>query len=58
MEGDSEPNTFIPQLIALYRSGRFPFDKLLTTYALQDINLAISDHLAGKCVKPVMLTNQ
>ncbi|MDB5969970.1 MAG: geraniol dehydrogenase [Hydrocarboniphaga sp.] len=56
MEGDSEPEEFIPQMVALYKAGRFPFDKLLSTYALHDINLAIADSLSGKCVKPVMLT--
>jgi aryl-alcohol dehydrogenase len=57
MEGDSEPASFIPQMVALYRAGRFPFDRLLSPYKLQDINVAIADHLAGKCVKPVMLAN-
>jgi aryl-alcohol dehydrogenase len=55
IEGDSVPAIFIPQLIALYRAGRFPFDKLIKTYPLDAINEAIVDHHAGKCVKAVLV---
>jgi aryl-alcohol dehydrogenase len=55
IEGDSQPDLFIPQLIALYRAGRFPFDKLIKTYPLDAINEAIEQHHAGKCVKAVLV---
>jgi aryl-alcohol dehydrogenase len=55
IEGDSQPDLFIPQLIALYRAGRFPFDKLIKTYPLDAINEAIEEHHAGKCVKAVLV---
>ncbi len=29
MEGDSDPQSFIPELIAAHRDGQFPFDKLV-----------------------------
>ncbi len=29
MEGDSDPQSFIPELIAAHRNGQFPFDRLV-----------------------------
>jgi aryl-alcohol dehydrogenase len=57
IEGDSDPKEFIPEMTDLYRNGQFPFDKLITTYRFDQINQAIADQLAGKCIKPVMLTD-
>jgi aryl-alcohol dehydrogenase len=56
MEGDSNPHVFIPELLALHQQGRFPFDRLITTYKMADINQAIADQHAGTCVKAVLLT--
>lgn len=55
IEGDAEPAQFIPEMIEHYRQGRFAFDKLIATYPLDQINQAIADQHAGKCVKPVMI---
>ncbi len=55
IEGDSSPDIFIPQLIEYYREGRLPFDKMITTYPLSDINQAVADQHAGICVKAVLL---
>jgi len=54
VEGESVPDVFIPQLIELYRQGRFPFDRLITFYPLDDINKAVEDSEEGKTVKPVL----
>lgn len=54
IQGDSDPKTFIPQLVEHHRAGRFPFDRLLTYYALKDINTAVADMVAGRVVKPVL----
>jgi aryl-alcohol dehydrogenase len=54
IEGDSMPDIFIPRLIELYKQGRFPFDKLLTFYDLEDINQAANDSSSGAVVKPVI----
>jgi aryl-alcohol dehydrogenase len=35
--------------------GRFPFDKLIRNYKLEDINLAFSDSASGETVKPVVV---
>lgn len=55
IEGDSDPDTFIPELMAHYLAGRFPFDRLVTTYPLADINRAVADQLQGLCIKPVLI---
>ncbi len=55
MEGDSDPQSFIPELIAAHRDGRFPFDKLVTTYPLAEINAAIAAQARGDCVKVVLI---
>jgi aryl-alcohol dehydrogenase len=52
--GDSVPDIFIPQLIELYRQGRFPFDKMITFYGLGQINEAVEDSGSGKTLKPVI----
>lgn len=53
VQGDSVPNAFVPRLIDLHMSGRFPFDKLVTKYPFEQINQAIEDQASGKVVKPV-----
>ena len=55
LEGDSVPSVFIPQLIELHRQGRFPFDELITTYPLEEINQAEADSRSGATIKPVLL---
>ena len=55
IEGDSSPDAFIPQLVDYYKEGRLPFDKMVTTYALSDINQAVADQHAGICIKAVLL---
>ena len=55
MEGDSDPQTFIPELIAAHRDGRFPFDRLVQTFPMSAINEAIAAQARGECVKVVLL---
>ncbi len=55
VEGDSDPDSFIPALIAHYRAGRLPFDRMIRTYKLTDIARAIADHKAGLVTKAVLL---
>lgn len=55
IEGDSDPDTFIPELVDHYRAGRLPFDKMIKTYPLSRINEAVADQHHGKCVKVVLL---
>ncbi|MFJ2192177.1 NAD(P)-dependent alcohol dehydrogenase [Kitasatospora sp. NPDC087861] len=54
-EGDAVPGLLIPRLTGLWRAGRFPFDQLIRTYPLADINEAERDCEAGRVVKPVLV---
>ncbi|MFI2641827.1 NAD(P)-dependent alcohol dehydrogenase [Streptomyces sp. NPDC018610] len=54
-EGDAVPGLLIPRLTALWRAGRFPFDQLIRTYPLSDVNEAERDCDAGRVVKPVLI---
>jgi len=54
IEGDSVPDVFIPQLIEFYRQGRFPFDRLIKFYDLEQINDAAHDAETGRTIKPVI----
>ncbi|MGK2911151.1 MAG: NAD(P)-dependent alcohol dehydrogenase [Sphingobium sp.] len=55
IEGDSDQQTFIPQLLEHHAAGRFPFDTLIRTYPLSDINEAIAAQARGECIKVVMI---
>ena len=54
VEGESMPDTFIPELIELHRKGLFPFDKLIRFYPFEQINQAIYDTETGIAIKPVI----
>ncbi len=54
IEGESVPEVFIPQLIALWKAGRFPFDRLTKFYDLAQINEAAHDSERGLTIKPVL----
>jgi aryl-alcohol dehydrogenase len=54
IEGDVIPDLFIPRLIELYKQGRFPFDRLIKYYALEEINQAVEDMEKGLVIKPVL----
>lgn len=53
-EGDANPQEFIPRMLALYREGKFPFDKLITTFPFEHINEAMAATESGKAIKPVL----
>lgn len=55
IEGDSDQQGFIPELLALHRAGQFPFDRLITTFPLEAINDAIAAQHRGECVKAVLI---
>jgi len=54
IEGDSDPDAFIPTLIDHWRAGRLPLEKLVKTFAFADINAAIAAQHHGDCVKVVL----
>jgi aryl-alcohol dehydrogenase len=54
IEGDSKPDLFIPALVELFTQGRFPFDKLVKFYTLEQINQAAEDSEKGVTIKPII----
>jgi aryl-alcohol dehydrogenase len=54
VEGDSNADVLIPDLIRMQSQGRFPFEKLMKIYPFNAIGQAIADARAGSTVKPVL----
>jgi aryl-alcohol dehydrogenase len=55
VEGNSDPDRFIPELLELHRTGRFPFEKLITTMPFSQLNEAVAAQLRGDAVKIVLV---
>lgn len=58
IEGDAVPGEFIPRMIELYQQGRFPFDRLLSTFPFAQINQAIDAVHRGEVTKAVLVFDQ
>lgn len=54
VEGESDGDTFIPALVALWKDGKFPFDELISFYDFEEINKAIHDSHEGVAIKPIL----
>ena len=54
VNGDCNPSVLIPQLIDMYRDGRFPMDRLAAYYSFDQINQAVADTHSGKTIKPIL----
>lgn len=54
VEGDSVPDVLIPALVDMHMAGRFPFDKLVKFYPLDQINQAAVDSENGITLKPIV----
>lgn len=57
VEGDSDPDEFIPELVDLHLAGRFAFDRLVTTMPFAKINDGVAAQTSGDAVK-VVLTHE
>ncbi|TBV72852.1 NAD(P)-dependent alcohol dehydrogenase [Pseudoxanthomonas winnipegensis] len=55
IEGDSVPDVFIPQLVDLWKQGRFPFDRLIRKYPLSQIDAAAHASESGEVLKAVLI---
>ncbi len=51
IEGEAIPQRFIPELVEHYRAGRLPVDRLVRTYAFDQIGRGVSEG----AVKPVLV---
>ena len=55
LEGDADPQAFIPRMIDLWQAGRFPFDRLIEEFPLAEIDAAEEPpHCRAAVVKPVL----
>jgi Zn-dependent alcohol dehydrogenase len=54
VEGDADPQQFIPQMIEWYRDGRFPVDRLVRRFPLEQVNEAMAASARGEVIKPVL----
>lgn len=54
IEGQSVPDVFIPKLVELHAHGRLPLEKIVTFYALDEIDQAVRDSESGKVVKAIL----
>jgi len=55
VEGCSNPQVFIPELVKFYNEGKLPVDKLNKFYKFEEIGQALQDCHEGKVVKPILL---
>jgi len=55
MEGDADPQRFIPQMISWYKDGKFPFDRLIKKFPFDAINEAVHGSEDGSAIKPVLV---
>lgn len=55
VEGDSDPDEFIPELMRLHLDGRFPFDQLITKMPFDQINAGIEAQHDGSAIKVVLV---
>ncbi|KAL2786100.1 chaperonin 10-like protein [Aspergillus keveii] len=54
-QGDSIPQKMIPLLVQEHLQGRFPLDKIVKNYEIQDFAKAIDDMSSGRTIKPVLV---
>ncbi|OAT70118.1 aryl-alcohol dehydrogenase [Mycobacteroides immunogenum] len=55
IEGDANPQEFIPELLRMHAQGRFPIESLIRTYPAAEIERAVTDARSGVAIKPVLL---
>jgi aryl-alcohol dehydrogenase len=53
--GSAAPQLFIPMMIDYWKQGRFPFDRLVQTFAFEEIGAAWEECHAGSAIKPVLM---
>ena len=52
--GDANPHLAIPMMLKYWRQGRFPIDRLITTYPFEAIGEAFAACGRGGIIKPVL----
>lgn len=54
--GGGRSGQLIPALVELHRQGRFPFDRLVRYYEMDQIEQALGDSKRGEVIKPILRT--
>ncbi len=54
IQGESQPDEFIPKLVDLLMQGKMPIDRMMTFYPLAEINRAAHESTRGATIKPVL----
>jgi aryl-alcohol dehydrogenase len=54
VEGNSQPEVFIPKLISLYQRGQLPIDRVVSHYPFSQINEAMEASARSQVIKPVL----
>ena len=52
--GGGRSGQLIPALVELHQQGRFPFDRLVKYYEMDQIEQALEDSKSGKVIKPIL----
>jgi aryl-alcohol dehydrogenase len=52
--GGGRSGQLIPALVDLHQQGRFPFDRLVKFYEMDQIEQALADSKSGKVIKPIL----
>jgi aryl-alcohol dehydrogenase len=55
IEGDSDPQTFIPQLVEWLLKDQFPMQDIVQTFPFSQINEAVDRARDGSAIKPVLV---
>ena len=58
IEVEAVPQEFIPEMVDLYRSGKFPLAKMVKFYQSEEINEAIKDSVNGSMIKPIIVFDE
>jgi aryl-alcohol dehydrogenase len=52
--GEGRSDSLITSLLALNRQGRFPYERLITTFPLSEVNEALEASYSGEVLKPLL----
>jgi len=55
VEGDSVAEKFVPKMIKWYHEGKFPIDKFVKFFKVDDMENALHEMHSGETIKPVLL---
>jgi aryl-alcohol dehydrogenase len=55
IEGDADPQRFMPKLLAWHREGKFPVEQIIRRYPFSKIAYALADLESGDVIKPVVV---